>query len=65
MDALDPADFVGPVVVLDCVAEAARNEDYELSIADVENWEARHGRIPEHAWVLMRNPYHRGNRAPM
>jgi kynurenine formamidase len=34
-------------------SRCAKDPDYLLSIADVEAWEKRHGRIPAKAWVVM------------
>lgn len=44
----------GPAVVLDVRAESAKDPDYRLELARVEEWEKRHGRIPEGAIVLLR-----------
>jgi len=44
----------GPAVVLDVRAESAKDPDYQLAPARVEEWEKRHGRIPEGAIVLLR-----------
>jgi 3-oxoacyl-[acyl-carrier protein] reductase len=33
------------------------NDDYLLSVADIERYEAAHGRIPKGAWVLMRTDW--------
>ncbi len=57
VDAIKPADFIGPVVVLDCVEATENDEDFELSRADIEEWEKAHGKIPEHSWVLMRTDW--------
>ncbi|QBF30491.1 cyclase family protein [Thalassococcus sp. S3] len=57
VDAIPPQDLVGPVVVLDCVAPAAKNADFLLAVEDIVAWEARHGRIPAKAWVLMRTDW--------
>jgi kynurenine formamidase len=46
--------LVGPAAVIDKSAEAAENPDYLLTIADVEAWEAEHGRLPEGGWLLLR-----------
>ncbi len=43
-----------PAVVLDVRAEAEKNADYRLPAARVEEWEKRHGKIPEGAIVLLR-----------
>ncbi len=57
VDEIDPAAFVGPVCVIDCSAEAAADEDYILTRARIEAWEAEHGTIPADAWVLMRTDW--------
>jgi kynurenine formamidase len=46
--------FFGPAVVIDVRAESSKNADYLLPAAAVEDWEKRHGRIPEGAIVLLR-----------
>ncbi len=53
-DTIPPAKFVGPACVIDVTSEVARNEDFLLMPDDVTAWEARHGRIPAGAWVLLR-----------
>ena len=57
VDAIDPAQFVGPVVVIDCSDGAARDEDFELTCDVIEAWEGEHGRIRENSWVLMRTDW--------
>ena len=49
--------FVAEACVIDCSAEAARNPDFLLTIDFVKQWEEKHGRIPERAWVLMRTDW--------
>src|SRR5579863_3658174 len=44
----------GPAVVIDVRADAAKDADFLLPAARVEDWEKRHGRIPEGAIVLLR-----------
>jgi kynurenine formamidase len=46
--------FFGPAVVLDVRAEGAKNADYQVPAARVEEWEKKHGRIAEGAIVLLR-----------
>jgi kynurenine formamidase len=46
--------LMGPAVVLDVRAEGAKDADFQLPAAGVEEWERRHGRIPEGAIVLLR-----------
>ncbi len=43
--------------MIDCSREAAKYPDYLLTVADVKNWEARHGRIAAKSWVLMRTDW--------
>jgi len=47
--------------VIDKTAETEADPGYLLSVADIEAWESEHGRIPEHAWVLLRTGW--GSRA--
>jgi kynurenine formamidase len=50
-----PADkLFGPAVVIDVQAESAKDADYRLTTERVASWEKQHGRIPEHAIVLLR-----------
>jgi kynurenine formamidase len=46
--------LVGPAVVIDKSAEAAKDPGYLLTVADLEAFEAEHGEIPPGAWVLFR-----------
>jgi kynurenine formamidase len=46
--------LVGPAVVIDKSAEAAKDPGYLLTVADLEAFEAKHGEIPPGAWVLLR-----------
>ncbi|KAK0055350.1 kynurenine formamidase-like isoform X2 [Biomphalaria pfeifferi] len=45
--------FMGPGVVIDIRAKAARNPDYRLGIADLKSWEKRYGKIPDGAIVFL------------
>jgi kynurenine formamidase len=56
-DTITPQRLVGPACVIDKSADAAADPDTLLTVADVEAWEARHGRIPGGAWVLMRTDW--------
>ncbi|HUI24727.1 MAG TPA: cyclase family protein [Candidatus Kryptonia bacterium] len=44
---------IGPAVVVDVRAQAAADRDYRVQVADLTAWEARHGRIPRGAIVIM------------
>jgi kynurenine formamidase len=56
-----PGRLVGPAVVLDRTAEVAGDPGYLLTVADLEGFEAEHGRIPDGAWLLFRTGW--GERA--
>ncbi len=43
--------------MIDCSAEAKADPDYLLSVADIERFEAVHGRVPAGAWFLMRSDW--------
>jgi kynurenine formamidase len=54
VDEIPARKLFGPAVVLDVRAESAKDADYQVSRALVEEWEKRHGLIPEGAIVLLR-----------
>ncbi len=54
VDRIPTKQFFGPAVLIDARAEGARDADYQVPVARVEEWEKRHGRIPEGAIVLLR-----------
>jgi kynurenine formamidase len=45
--------LVAPAVVIDVRDRAAQDPDYRLTVADVEDWERRHGRIAPGTIVLL------------
>lgn len=53
-DRIPVEQFIGPAVVLDVSAQAARSADYRLTRADVLAWEKAHGTIPRGAIVILR-----------
>jgi len=57
VDQIPPKEMLLPLVVLDVHGKVAKNPDYTLTLEDVSNWEAKHGRIPEHAFVAMRSDW--------
>src|SRR5690348_11665910 len=54
VDQIPAKQFFGPAVLLDVRAEAAKNADYQLPAARVEEWEKKHGQIAEGSIVLLR-----------
>jgi kynurenine formamidase len=57
VDTIDVGNFIAPAVVVDASAEVAANPDWLLTVAFLERWETRHGRIPAGAWVLLRTDW--------
>jgi kynurenine formamidase len=51
--------LIGPGVVVDVSRKAAADRDYLVTVADLEEWEARHGRIPDGAIVLLHTGFAR------
>lgn len=58
-DTIPAARCVGPACVLDASRDAAANPDFLLTPEWILDWEARHGRIPAGAWVLLRTDWSR------
>jgi len=54
--------LIGTAAVIDVSAQASQNPDYLLSTADIERWEARHGRLTSGDIVLIRTGW--GKRWP-
>jgi kynurenine formamidase len=52
-DELDPGDFFRPAVVLDVRAQASRDVDFALGVAEIRQWEATFGSIPPDSAVIM------------
>jgi kynurenine formamidase len=57
LDTIDPKAFIAPAVVIDCSAEAAADPDFTLTVAVIESWEAKHGKIPPRNWILFRTDW--------
>jgi kynurenine formamidase len=57
VDQIDVREMVLPLVVLDVHEAAAKNPDYVVTMDDVRAWEARHGLIPEGAFVALRTDW--------
>jgi kynurenine formamidase len=50
---LPPQSLVVPLAVIDVIAKAAANADYEVAISDIMEWEAKNGRLPDGCCVAM------------
>ncbi|HTP73104.1 MAG TPA: cyclase family protein [Burkholderiaceae bacterium] len=59
VDTVPVEHFIAAACVVDCSAQAAADPDYLLTVADLEAFEAAHGRIPAGAWLLMRTDWSR------
>ena len=53
MHEIPPDRLIGPGVVIDVKAKAKKDPNYEVTIADLKEYEDKHGRIPSGAIVLM------------
>ncbi|RUV03833.1 MAG: cyclase family protein [Mesorhizobium sp.] len=55
-----PATYaVRPLVVIDISGKVQTDEGYHLQIADIEEWEKEHGRIPEGSVVFVRSDWYK------
>ena len=54
VDQIPPDRLVGPVAVLDRTAAVDENPGYLVTVADLEDWEAEHGRMQPGTWLLVR-----------
>ena len=61
VDQLAAKDFIGPAAVIDVTAQVAKNVDFVATRQTLLDWEAKHGRIPKGAWVILRTGW--GSRA--
>ena len=59
VDAISPAKFIAPAVVIDISREAAANPDFVVTRLFLEEWEARNDRIAAQHWILLRSDWHK------
>jgi kynurenine formamidase len=57
VDEIPLARLVGEGALVDVTAACAANRDHRVSVADLERWEADHGRLPEASIVLIRTGF--------
>ncbi len=57
VDTIPVEQFVAPVCVIDCSAEVAADQDFILTKAFMEKWEAEHGKIEAGSWVFLRSDW--------
>jgi kynurenine formamidase len=56
-----PGHLVAPAVVIDESAACSENPDFLLEVEHIEEWQRRHGPLPEDGWLLLRTGW--GSRA--
>ncbi len=59
IDELPPTYTLRPLVVIPIQDKAARDPGYQMTVADIEAWEKRNGRIPEGSVVFIRSDWSR------
>jgi kynurenine formamidase len=57
IDELPPTYAVRPLVVISIVEQVKKDPNYHLHVADIEQWEKQHGRIPEGSVVFVRSDW--------
>lgn len=57
IDELPATYAIRPLVVISIVEQVKTNPNYHLQVADIEAWEAQHGRIPEGSVVFVRSDW--------
>ena len=59
VDQLTLDQLIGPAMVIDVSETALTDRDYQVTVEDLEGWEAKYGPIPEASIVLIRTGYGR------
>jgi kynurenine formamidase len=59
VDEIKPIDLIGPGIVIDITPQSEADSDYGLTVADIQEWEQSHGRIPDRAIVLLKTGWGR------
>ena len=57
VDQIPLQQLMGAAVVVDVTSQCATNPDYQVSVADFQNWERRNGRIAPGTIVLLRTGF--------
>lgn len=57
VDQIPMSSLTGNAVVIDVSKNALANRDYQVSIADIENWEKENGQLPENTIVIFKTGY--------
>lgn len=59
VDAVPPADFLAPAVVIDITREAAADANFVLTRDFLEGWEQANGLIPPRHWIALRTDWYK------
>lgn len=54
---IPPTVAVRPLVVINVAPKVARNPGYQASVADIQDWERRHGPVPAGSVVMIRSDW--------
>jgi kynurenine formamidase len=57
LDELPLENLTGNAVVIDVSANALKNRDYQITIADIEAWELEHGELKPNTIILFKTGY--------
>jgi kynurenine formamidase len=52
-ESIEPRQLVGPLVIIDIAERSSWDPNAEITVADLDQWEAQNGRIPPGAFVAM------------
>lgn len=56
LDQIGAEELILPLCVID-ICEQAKDHDYAATVADMQSWEARYGKIPEGSFVALRTDW--------
>ncbi len=56
---IPPTYSLRPLVVINIAAKVLLDEGYHLQVSDIEQWEAKYGRIPEGSVVMVRSDWYK------
>lgn len=59
IDQLPLSDLVVPAVVINVQKKVAASSDYQLTAADIEQWEAKQGKVPAGSLVILNTGWHK------
>lgn len=57
VDQIPVKEMLLPLVVIDVHEQVTQNPDYQVTLSDLKSWEARHGLVPEGAFVALRTDW--------